>query len=55
MVLRCIVTLFALSFTGWTGYARAMQDADGAPVLFVPRAFRAGGLRAEESPEARRL
>lgn len=28
--------------------ARAMQDADGAPVLFVPRAFRAGGLRAED-------
>jgi hypothetical protein len=28
--------------------ARAMQDARGAPVLFVPRAFRAGGLRAED-------
>jgi hypothetical protein len=28
--------------------ARAMQDAHGAPVLFVPRAFRAGGLRAED-------
>ena len=28
--------------------ARAMQDAQGASVLFVPRAFRAGGLRAED-------
>jgi len=28
--------------------ARAMQDAQGTRVLFVPRAFRAGGLRAED-------
>ena len=28
--------------------ARAMQDRRGAPVLFVPRAFRAGGARAED-------
>jgi hypothetical protein len=31
--------------------ARAMQDAQGTPVLFIPRAFRAGGLRAEDEIE----
>jgi len=39
--LRCI-SVFAQD------NARAMQDAQGSPVLFVPRAFRAGGLRAED-------
>ena len=39
--LRCI-SVFAQD------NARAMQDAQGAPVLFVPRAFRAGGSRAED-------
>ena len=39
--LRCI-SVFAQD------NARAMRDARGTPVLFVPRAFRAGGLRAED-------
>ena len=39
--LRCI-SVFAQD------NARAMQDARGGPVLFVPRAFRSGGLRAED-------
>jgi hypothetical protein len=39
--LRCI-SVFAQD------NARAMQDKSGTPVLFVPRAFRAGGLRAED-------